>query len=225
MLGGGRGKGVWTEHSDWDCYVIAADGKGPQAAASVEGLGLIKVDAGVQELNEFMAYAAVGSEFDWDRYAFAHVRASLDKLGGQVQLAVDAKGTLPPEASERIAREALDAYCNSMLRSLKNARDGERFAARLDAQESLPFLLETLFAWEGRVRPFNKFLRWELEHFPLAGSAMEDLLEALGELAGDGDPGTQAALFRTVEGIARTRGCGDVLDAWGADLELLRAGA
>jgi hypothetical protein len=61
----------------------------------------------------------------------------------------------------------LDAYINQLYRCVKSRRDGVADAALLDEMESPPWLLETVFALHGRLRPYNRYLRWELENFPL----------------------------------------------------------
>ena len=50
--------------------------------------------------------------------------------------------------------DRLDGYVNYAFRSLKNDRDGRHLERRLDAAESVPWLLDTVFALEGRVRPY-----------------------------------------------------------------------
>ena len=57
---------------------------------------------------------------------------------------------------------------NMLYRSLKNARVGLELASLLDAQESIPWFLEFVFTVHGRLRPYNKWLEWELEQHPLA---------------------------------------------------------
>jgi hypothetical protein len=83
--------------------------------------------------------------------------------------------------------------------------------------------LVTLFALHERVRPYNKYLRWELEEHPLPGdewsaARLLPILEAV--VAGDLD--AQRVLFRALESLARGRGHGEVVDAWGGDVAWLR---
>jgi hypothetical protein len=146
----------------------------------------------------------------------------LDRTG-EIQELLDEKGSLPRDEARRIAAEALDAYINQSYRSAKNVLDGDPFAGRLDALESLPYALTTLFALNQRVRPYNKYLRWELEHYPLPGdewsaARLLPLLEAVAE----GDLTAQRLLFRQIEALARERGHSAVIDGWTADLDLLR---
>jgi hypothetical protein len=101
-------------------------------------------------------------------------------------------------------------------RCVKSRRDGRADAAVLDAMESLPWLLETVFALHGRLRPYNTYLRWELETFPLPDDWNASLLPerlATGSLH----------LFPAVESLARRRGHADVLEGWGSDIDHIRA--
>ncbi len=98
-------------------------------------------------------------------------------------------------------------------------------AARLDAADSIAPLLTFLFAVHGRVRPFNKFLRWELEQFPPVGVlwSAETFLPRLERML-DGDLGEQQRLYRDVEKLAREHGHGAVIDGWEPNVPFLRGG-
>jgi predicted nucleotidyltransferase len=221
FLGGSRGKGLATEYSDYDVYLIVAKKVGEYRRRFPLRHG-DDPEVIVLSLAEFRRHAAIGSELEWNRYTFAHVRAELDKTG-EIQQLLDEKGSLPRAAAREIAAEALDGYINQHYRSAKNFRDGNELAGRLDAAETVPYFLVTLFALHERVRPYNKYLRWELEQHPLPGSewSAARLLPLLDAVVA-GDLSAQRRLFRDVERLARERGHGDVVDAWGADLDLLR---
>jgi hypothetical protein len=223
FLGGSRGKGIPTEHSDYDVYLIVAKKVGEYRRRFPLRHG-DDPEVIVLSLAEFRRHAAVGSELEWNRYTFAHVTAELDKTG-EIQQLLDEKGTLPKDAARRMAAEALDGYINQYYRSAKNHRDGDALAARLDAAESVPYFLVTLFALHERVRPYNKYLRWELEEHPLPGAewSAERLLPLLDAIVA-GDLAAQRRLFRDVERLARERKLGKILDGSGADLTLLRGG-
>lgn len=80
--------------------------------------------------------------------------------------------------------------------------------------EAAPWFLWTLFALYGRVRPYNKYLRWELDTYPLPAPWTADyLIAALTE--------RPSMLFHDLEVVARGKGFGDVLDAWD-ELDLVR---
>ena len=138
---------------------------------------------------------------------------------------VDRKRALPDDAAPAIAAAALDAYVNSTYRSLKAHRLGEVIGAHLDAAEAASHMLDALFALRGRVRPWSKYLRWELELEPLgAGAAWraDVFLERLERLLQEPSPGHQQQLFRDVEELVRAAGHASVIDSWGPSLPLLR---
>jgi predicted nucleotidyltransferase len=222
FLGGSRGKGLATARSDYDVYVVVRENEEEYRQRFPFRHG-DPVEVIVGSIDWFRTHAEIGSETEWNRYTFAHVRVELDKTGGEIQRLVDEKGRLPPDAARKIAAESLDAYVNSCYRSAKNFRDGDLVAGRLDAAESVSYFLVTLFALHERVRPYNKYLRWELEQHPLPGDEWSAgrLLPTL-EAVVAGDLDAQRVLFRALEGPARERGHGEVVDAWGDDVAWLR---
>jgi hypothetical protein len=209
-------EGMAGEHSDHDLYVVLADG----APAADLGRRTPELDVVVVPVAGLRAAGMPGFE----RYALARARVVLDRLDGEIGRIIAAKGRLEADEAFRAAGGWLDAYANSHYRSVKNARDGESLAARLDAADSLGFLLEFLFAVDRRPRPYNKYLRWELAHHPLPGWPAPALLDPLEHIAATADPHAQRALFARVETAARAAGHGEVLDGWGEDLLLMRPG-
>ncbi|MFG3345991.1 hypothetical protein ACGF1Z_13125 [Streptomyces sp. NPDC048018] len=210
-------EGMATTHSDHDLYVVLADGVATPLTRHA-GHRTSELDLVILTLEEFRAVGMPGFE----RYALARARIVLDRLDGEIARILAAKARLDAGEAFRDAGEWLDAYANSLYRSVKNARDGHALAARLDAVDSVRFLLELLFALDRRPRPYNKYLEWELGRHPLPGWDTRALCDALDRISRTGDPSAQRALFARVEGQARRAGHGAVLDAWGADLELMR---
>jgi hypothetical protein len=223
FLGGSRGKGLATPRSDYDVYLIVSK-KVREYRRHFPFRHGDDPEVVVLSLAEFKRHAAIGSETEWNRYTFAHVTAELDKTG-EIQQLLDEKGELPKEDARRMAADALDAYINSYYRSAKNFRDGDELAGRLDAAESVQYVLATLFPLHERVRPYNKYLRFELEQHPLPGEewSPERLLPLLDAVVA-GDLAAQRRLFRKIESLARERGHGDVIDGWGDDVAWLRDG-
>ncbi|WP_328752747.1 hypothetical protein OHT57_44910 [Streptomyces sp. NBC_00285] len=207
--------GMATEYSDRDVYVVL--GEGADAALSgLHGHRSAELDVVVTTVDQFRQLDG------HERYALSRAHVVVDRLDGQISEIVGAKGRR--DRAEAIAAAAgwLDAYANSLYRSVKNARDGNRLAAHLDAADSMGFLLELLFALDRRPRPYNKYLQWELERFPLPGWATSPLLDRIGLIVGTGDVDLQRSLFALVEDAAREAGQGGTLDAWGEDLLLMR---
>lgn len=202
VLAGSRGKrALVTEHSDHDVWVIVRDETRRRPHRRGGPLDVVTVT-----LADFERHPP--------DYAFAHVEPVLDR-GGIAEL-VASKSRVDPAS----AGEPLDGYTNMLYRSLKNARDGHPLEARLDAAESVSHFLEFLFRAHGRVRPYNKWLRWELDEHPLDPPwTADELLPRLERvLVGE----EQQALFRDAERLARERGLGEVIDGWEPDVPWLR---
>src|SRR5882757_3982501 len=97
-VGGSRGKGATTAHSDYDCDIVVADAVEAEYQARLGGDDS-GFNLGVFGLSRFVAYAAIGSDREWDRYNFTHLRATVDKLNGEIQRVIDEKGALPAETA------------------------------------------------------------------------------------------------------------------------------
>ena len=223
-LGGSRGKGLATEHSDHDCLMIVTDAALGDYRDRFQQLGQSDIDCIVMTLGQFQAYAEWDGPQAWDRYSFAHARVDIDKTG-EVQALMDAKACVPAAARAAFIDAALDHYVNQVYRALKNFRDGRPIAARLEAAESIPPLLDALFALHGgRLRPFYKYLQWELEAYPLdrlpwpAAVFLEKLLAILQSADAD----LQREIFGKIETVFRAAGHGRVFDAWGIALPPIR---
>ena len=208
---GSRGRDFMVdERSDWDvCVVLAgreARGEFDREFPSVHGALVEIVSATVEGLRDNSSEHA--------RYASAHARVVLDKTGGELTRVVAELESLPSGSRDSIVREALDGYINQTYRSL-------RYGTRLDAVEALPHALRTIFALEDRVRPYNKYLEWELRHHPLESWPADEFLPLLDRVL-TGERAAQHELFRRVEEPARREGFGDVVDGWEPDVEWLR---
>jgi hypothetical protein len=219
FLGGSRGKGANVRpDSDYDVRVIIAEDD-DELFRTLDTPRGEPVEVMVMTLEEFRGYAEPGSPQAWDRYTFAHTSVLVDRLDGEIQRLVDAKGSLNEEEAEHRARLFLDAYMNSLYRALK--RPG--LAARIHAAESVGHLLTTLFALEGRIRPFHDYLAWELENHPLGGWPADELLADIDRVL-TGEPTPQQELFRKVEPHVRAHGLADVVDSWQPDVAFMRGG-
>ena len=217
VLGGSRGKGTASARSDWDVYLIAADGSNVADLFALFSSADDRVElCGVLTLSEFATYADVGSADEWNRYTFAHVEPVFDRTDGVVSGLCAAKEWLPDELAAERAALGLDAYCNLHYRAMKSIHnDDAPLAGQLDAAESVGQLLEFVFAAERRVRPYNKFLAWELERHPLEADWLPSsgATELLARITA-GNAAAAVATFERVERYARQAGYADVLDAW-----------
>lgn len=220
IVGGSRGKGFQTANSDWDVYVVTSNAAQPSEVR--DGLGTsggARIDlCAVLTVDDFAAHALPGEAEEWNAYNFAHLTPTLDRTGGLLQRLCDEKEWLPEDVAHARAGAHLDGYINSYYRSLKNERDGNVVASRLDAAESVACLLGFVFTAERRVRPYNKFLAWELDRHPVSVDwwVVSDPMATVMKVVATGDLQAQAAIFTGIERRARILGLGDVLDAWGS---------
>ncbi|GAB2859433.1 hypothetical protein GCM10027074_28150 [Streptomyces deserti] len=222
VLSGSRvHEGMPTEHSDYDLHVIVRDESVP-LLAELDRFRSAHLDLVVITLAEFRTRGT--GQDTWSRYAYVHAEVLLDRLDGAMTEILDAKRRLGAAEARAAVDGWLDAYVNQTYRSLKSYRDGRDALGHLDAAESVPYALEVIFALHRRVRPYNKYLQWELERCPLGDPQWDAgrLLPVLRRLLADGDPATQRSLFARIEAAARRAGHDRVLDSWGDDLRLLR---
>lgn len=206
VLSGSHARGMATAYSDFDVFVIVRD-RGGQWTQFRRTPELDEIVCTLADLADTSPAAR--------RYAFRGAQVLLDRLGGQIGELVEAQATPTEAEATAWARRGLDGYVNQIYRAAKNRRDGQLVQARLDEMESVFWFLMTLFALHGRVRPYNKYLVWELETYPL-GEPWN--ARTLPQKLADNPSG----LFPDLERLARECGHGDVLDAWGDDLNLLR---
>ena len=217
ILAGGRGKGMSTEHSDYDLLLIVRDGakeaaeeryiKPYRATESVEG--------SVLTLGEFRDYGNWDTDENWQAYNFAHLRAQIDRTG-EIQKLIEAKGRIPEESVEKFVSDNLGGFLNQHYRAFKNDRDGNAFAAYMDAVESVPRLLDVLFGREGRVRPYNKFLEWELTNHPLAHLPWPpaDFLASVKKVLQTGDIETMKDFYRQIRDTSLQMGYEREIKDW-----------
>ncbi|HEU5216110.1 MAG TPA: nucleotidyltransferase domain-containing protein [Gaiellaceae bacterium] len=203
VLFGSRGRGVFVdERSDWDVYVVVREVRGDRPFRHGDRVETIELT--LEELG-----GAAG-----DRYHLAWLEPHLDKTG-EVAAAMRAAVLVDPAT----AAQPLDAYVNSYYRSAKNARHDLALGSLLDALESIPHYLEFVFALHGRLRPYNKWLEWELREHPLPVEIDLARLERIGRTGALED---QQALFRETEALARAHGHAATIDGWEPDVAWLR---
>ncbi len=217
VLLGGRGKGLAMPWSDYDVEVLTRDG--------AEGDLLRELPIGVAGLDlevcSVARYATLTTPW-WHRYAFKDVSPVVDKLGGEVQRLVRRRAAYEAKLAETHAREWLSTYANQLYRAFKNDRDGLHLEARLDGAASVEPMIGALFAMHGRLRPYNKFLRWELEHDPLAALPWsgDGFLSLLARAVDEAGVEAYGGLFRGVLVVAERCGFGRHLrDEWGETVE------
>jgi predicted nucleotidyltransferase len=225
VFGSRSREGFADDRSDYDVAAVVQDESSGGFKARWPYRHGAPVEVVVATLSELVGHAEPGTASEWERYQYSSVRVLLDKTG-EVARVLDQKQGLPAEAQDALAKAAVDGYVNATFRSLRNHLLGLAAAARLDAAESVPHLLTAIFALEGRVRPFNKYLEWELREHPLADGAWAAarLLPRLDNVL-DGTVEEQHALFHDLERVARGHGLADVIEGWQPDVAWLRGDA
>ncbi|MBI4059687.1 hypothetical protein HY406_01335 [Candidatus Giovannonibacteria bacterium] len=181
----------------------------------LEGYKSERFEIWPRTLTEFKNHAVWGSEKEWDRYNFTHNKAVLDKTG-ELQKIIDEKGSLPKEVQRVVIEEALDNYINQVYRSAKYWRNGNKFAAYVDATESLPPLITALYAFEERLRPYNKYFEWELKHHPLKFLPWppDEFIADYKHILETGDIKTQKKVFTAIKKLFSEHGYSKSIEDW-----------
>jgi hypothetical protein len=220
-LGGSRGMGRPTEHSDYDCAVILDDRASGATRAELEAFRGPGLDLLVMTLAEFERFADWGSPEAWFRYGCAHLKAVIDK-SGRVQPLIDAKGRVPEREIAGFIDASLDHLINQLYRGLKCRRDGDPAASRLEAAEGVKPFLDAVFALHGgRLRPYYKYLDWELATHPLERLPFDGrtLIGRLVEIPGPNAALSLRALVADTHQSFRDAGHGAVFDGWGEAMD------
>lgn len=227
VLSGSAGRAMSTPRSDVDVYVVLTD-QGIHRRGTSRSELVDEIPVSTAELDEVPVF---GTEGWYSRWSFAWAPVLLDRSAGRVAAAVRRQAVVDATEAESVLLEhdRLDGWVNYAYRALKNDRDGRVLERRLDAAESVPWLLDVVFTLAGRVRPYHTYLPWELRTHPLPGW---DAAELLGLVTAtlDGDPDALRATFAAVEPLCRdfdsrrpSPVLQPVIDGWGRDLEIFRA--
>ncbi|HUU78161.1 MAG TPA: nucleotidyltransferase domain-containing protein [candidate division Zixibacteria bacterium] len=218
ILLGSRGKGFYKEHSDYDFQVIVREEVLEEYKDKIKEIDNQDFfDCSVLTLESFKNYAAWDTEFMWDRYTYANVKPLIDKTNGVLEQIIVDKGGIPQEHIKDFTAGTLDAYINSVYRSMKGLRDKNIIAYRLEAVDSINYLLQVLFAiHDGRLRPYNKYLKIELEKYPLKKLkwTSDEFLQMPMRIIETGDYKIQQKIMIEVQAIMQKEGFGYVFDSW-----------
>lgn len=226
VLSGSAGRGMGTERSDLDVYVVLASG----AATARQTSRTPQIDEIPIGMDELETPPAFGTDGWWQRWSFAWTPVLFDRTGGRLIRALHRQATLTSDEQITILVDCdrLDGWLNFAYRALKNHRDGRDLEGRLDAAESLPWMLDTIFTLNGRVRPYNKYLSWELTHHPMDGWPAHRTLELIDSTL-SGSPEALRSAFDRIESSCHdfdsrhgNSVLTDLIAGWGDELRLLR---
>jgi hypothetical protein len=226
VLSGSAGRDMATDRSDLDVFVVLGDTgmHGPRTSHSAA------IDETLVAIADLERMPPFGTNGWWFRWSFAWAPVLFDRTEGRLASALRRQATVTADEAESILVEhvRLDGWLNYAYRALKNHRDGRLLECRLDAAESMPWLLDVIFTLEERVRPYHKYLPWELRRHPLAHWHVEELLALLTATL-DGDPSAIRATFERIETLCAAFDSGrpepiltPIIDGWGDELQLLR---
>ncbi len=224
VLGGSRGKGFESDTSDYDCTLIVKDGLETHYRTKYSDLPE-GIDLEIYTLSGLQTAFRWGGRLEWGRYNWAYLTPQIDRTQGELQQIVQELGRVPAEVVDQVISENLDYLANQFYRSLKCLRRGDRVGYRLEAAEIVKPLFIALFALHGRrLRPYYKYLIWELENDPLDKLPWDKdaLLKMVFSILETGDYRAQQQLVKGVETLFRSEGYHDVFDSWGNQwIELL----
>jgi len=215
-LGGSRGKGFATQNSDYDLVMIVK----PEVKSKYEKKYLKNFkdpnfDFFIRTFEELKKHALWGSGTFWDRYNYVYVKVLFDRTV-KIQKIIDNKAKLSDKEKKQIINSSLDAFINQVYRSAKCRRDGNVRASHLEIVQAIPLLLDCVFALESRVKPYYKYLEWDLGKHPLQRLPWkkEDFLNKILKLLKDGDEKIALELLVKTRPIFRKAGYGFIYDGW-----------
>ncbi len=215
-LGGSRGKGLATQFSDWDVEFVIKDEMLEEYKKKYPRYKYPHMELLLSSLTYFRHCVQWGGPEQWGRYDFTHLKALVDKTG-DMQALIDDKGKIPDSEVKRYITGELDAYINFVYRSLKCLRDGYLLGARLEATIEVGLFFDLIFALHnGRLRPFYKYLEWEIKTWPLVILSMPApvILQKISRILDDADPAAQLELFTMMEAVFTQAGYGAVFKSW-----------
>jgi len=212
---GSYGKGMIIDESDYDVTMIVKDEVINEYKNKYKGFGGILCDLSVKTITELKDAAAWDGPMAWDRYNYTHLKAEVDKTK-QLQEIIDEKGIIPVDKREEFVSASLGGFINQVYRSVKCFRDGNKIASQLEAADGLPSLLNAIFGLEGRIKPFYKYLDWELTNYPLEKLpwSKNEFISILVKIVQTGDLLTQQTVLQTIESIFRKEGFNQLFDSW-----------
>ncbi|PIR94559.1 hypothetical protein COT97_00780 [Candidatus Falkowbacteria bacterium CG10_big_fil_rev_8_21_14_0_10_39_11] len=221
FLGGSRVKGLDNKHSDYDIYIIVKNNKLAEYRKKIMPLKDDRIDIMLYTDKGLREHAAWGGTEEWARYNMAHIKVEIDKTK-TIQKIINEKGKIPEDKVENFIRGNLDAYINYVYRSLKCLRAKNSLCAKLEASNSLLYFLNIIFALHGRrVKPFSKYLQWELDHYPLKKLPIsnQEFLNILDKIISSADLNPQKKLFKITEKLFDRSPYKSVYNNWGEKIE------
>jgi hypothetical protein len=224
LLTGSRSVGHSLPDSDYDLVWVLTDRAYERRSEQEGARDRFVLDAGAVADVVYSCpqnLARIASEPGWWTPGYASARLLLDKTG-EVEKLLGVIAVIPPERVQQVAADAFDAYLNAFVRSVKAWRRGDELGARLQAGESVAYLVRALFALEGLWAPYHDRISGGLELLEAQGWPPGALQRTLFELVRSGDPRLQQRLELDVEALMASRGIAADPD-WADTLERVKA--
>jgi len=205
-----------TKNSDYDFVMIVNDVVKKEYEKKYTKISKDpEFDIFVKTVAELKRHAIFGSDTVRDRFSYVYIEVMSDKTG-KIQKIVNNKSVISKKEAGLIISSSLDAFINQIYRSAKCRRDGNLIAAHFEMTEAISWLLNCIFALEGRVKPYYKYLQWDLKQHPLKKLPWNDaeLMKKLMKIVKDGDEKTLMDLFKKTRPIFKKAGYGSIYDGW-----------
>jgi hypothetical protein len=225
LVTGSRAEGWADAESDYDLIQILTDEERDRRERAGDELhvkrlrGTAVLDIVYSSVSRLRETAATPG---WWSPGFAGSKVLLAKTDDILEVH-RALTTMDETTAQAQVREQFDGYLNGYYRSLKAWRRGDELAGRIEAAESVMYLVRTLFALERTWAPYPKRLRARLRELEPQGWEPGYLEDRLRDIVSTGDPTAQQQLERRAQALIRARGYGDVVDAWEGEIERVSA--
>jgi hypothetical protein len=214
VVTGSRGKGFENQWSDYDFAVFVTDtalGRFEKKYKDLPPGGRLYLFT----LESFRERVKWKGPRHWERYAWARLTVENDRSGGEIQRLLDEVSHVPFVIAEGHIRQSLRWYFNQVYHSLKNLRAGNIFAYRMEAAEGIrPFLDAVFCLHDRRLVPYYKYLRWELENYPLykLNLSLDEVLLCITQIMESGDYRIQQKLLREAQKVFTAEGYGNYFE-------------
>ncbi len=222
VVTGSRGRGFANQWSDYDFAIFVDD-----AAFEHYQQRYANLPSGAHlyifTLDSFRARAAWGSADAWERYTWAHLDVEFDRTDGEIKRLLDEKGRVPEDQLTDYLWHSLNWFLNQPYHSLKALRVGDIVAHRLEAAEMIRPFLQAIFAMhDRRIVPYYKYLRWEMETYPLHKLPLspDELLACFDQILENGDYRMQQQLVEVARTVFTAEGYGEMFAQYRARLVL-----
>ena len=222
VLTGSRGRGFENQWSDYDFAIFVED-----AALDHYQQRYANLPSGAHlyifTLDSFRQRAVWGSADAWERYTWAHLNVDYDRTGSEIQRLLDEKGRIPEAHVDDYLFHSLNHFLNQPYHSLKALRVGDTVGHRLEGAEMIRPFLQAVFAiHDRRIVPYYKYLRWEMETYPLhkLTLSVDELLACFYQILENGAYQAQQQLVHEAKAVFTNEGYGEMFEQYRARLVL-----